>query len=267
MLPAAGKKLAIALLTALALAASGLSALAQGERIQLGNLLLNVDARFGPTSLPTRSYAPIGISGRAEIGTIDGSLPSALAHVVVDWDRNGRLTTVGLPRCDPARIEQATTEVARRVCGPALVGTGSFRAEIARPGQAPLGASSVVLIFNAVPDHGNPRFLLQAYAYLPAPTAFVIPVEIAKIHSGRYGYRSTLDIPSIAGGNGVLTHFDFQVRRRYRFRGRRLSVISARCPDQRLQIAGTITFADGDLASGSIVHGCQGRPWRVQTAS
>jgi len=248
-----------AALAALVLLGATLTAVASGERVQLGNLMINVDAGFRPASLPKRTFAPIGISGHADIGTVDGSLPSALSHVVVDWDRNGRLTTRGLPRCDPAQIHNATSPVARRVCGKALIGSGSITAEIARPGEVPSRASSVVLIFNGVPDQGKPVILLHAFAYLPAPTAFVIPVEITRLHGGRYGYRSTLDIPSIADGDGALTHFAFQVRRRYRFRGRRLSVISARCPDQHLQVAGTISFANGDLASGSIVQACHGR--------
>jgi len=252
------KKLSVGLLAAIAISAS-IAALAHGERVQLGNLVLNVDAGFQPSSLSKHHFSPIGISGHADIGTVDGTLPSALRQVVVNWDRNGRLTTRGLPRCDSARIEQATTDAARSICGKALIGTGSLAATIASPGEAPVQARSLVLIFNGIPDHGRAVILLHAYAYLPTPTAYVIPVIITKLHGGRYGYQSSLEMPSIADGHGVVTHFAFSVRRRYRLGGRTMSVVSARCPDQHLQVAGTISFADGSMASGSIVHGCHGR--------
>jgi hypothetical protein len=236
-----------------------LTGIAVGERVQVGKLIIDFDGGFRPTTLPKKQYAPIDLWGRADISTVDGSLPAAARHVVIDWDRNGLLTTKGLPQCRPSKLENTTTPAAMKACRPALVGTGFASGEVAFPEQAPFPASSKVLIFNGTPVHGHPVALLHAYAYVPAPTTFVVPVIITKVHHGRYKYETTLDAPIIAGGYGVITHFDFSIKRLWKFHGRRLSYISARCADGRLQATGSATFADGTALSASAFRRCQAK--------
>ena len=237
---------------ALALGAGrALTAVATGERIQLGKLIIDFDGGFRPTTLPKKHYAPINLWGTGNVSTVDGSLPTLVKRVVIDWDRNGLLTTKGLPRCSPSKLENTTTPAAMKTCRPALVGTGFASGQVAFPDQAPFPASSKILIFNGTPIHGHPVALLHAYAYVPAPTTFVVPVIITKVHHGRYKYETSLDAPVIAGGYGVITHFDFSIKRLWSFHGRWLSYVSARCADGRLQATGTVTFADGSSASGS----------------
>ncbi|MBO0746775.1 MAG: hypothetical protein J2O47_00405 [Acidimicrobiaceae bacterium] len=237
----------------------GLTGLALAEHVQVGKLVVDFDGGFRPTTLPKKQYAPIDLWGRADISTVDGSLPPAPRHVVIDWDRNGLLTTKGLPRCRPSRLENTTTPAAMKACRPALVGTGFASGQVAFPDQAPFPASSKILIFNGTPIHGHPVALIHAYAYVPAPTTFVVPVIITKVHHGRYKYETTLDAPVIAGGYGVVTHFDFSVKRLWNFHGRRLSYISARCADGRLQATGSATFADGSSLSASAFRRCKSK--------
>lgn len=49
---------------------------------------------------------------------------------------------------------------------------------------------------------------------------------------------------------------DFSARRTYTYRGRQLSVISARCPDGRFQGRGTFVYSDGTRLSGGLVRTC-----------
>ena len=46
--------------------------------------------------------------------------------------------------------------------------------------------------------------LVLAHAHLdyPGPSTFIVPVEIERIHKGRYRYRTEARIPKIAGGYG-----------------------------------------------------------------
>lgn len=235
------------------------SAIAAAERVQLGNIVVDVDGGFSPTSLPKHAFAPISLSASGDVSTLDGSLPPPAHTVDVDWDRNGRLTTQGLPRCPPAKIENTTTPGAMAVCRKALVGVGFASGQVAFPDQAPFPASSKVLAFNGTPRGGHPVLLLHAYAYVPAPTTFVVPVDIIRVHDGRYGYHSALTAPVIAGGYGVVTHFDIKIGRRYTVGGRHLTYIAARCLDGRLQARGTVTFMDGSSLTGSVFRPCHAR--------
>jgi hypothetical protein len=236
-----------------------LVAVASGEHIQLGNIVVDVDGGFSPKSLPKHGYAPITLKASADLSTVDGKLPPPAGHIQIDWDRNGRLSTGGLPRCSPSKIENTTTPAAMRACRSSLVGLGFASGQVAFPEQAPFPASSKVLVFNGTPRGGHPVALLHAYAYVPAPTTFVIPVDITRIHGGRYGFRTALTAPVIAGGYGVITHFDIRIHRSFKVRGRSQSYVAARCPDGRLQARGSVSFTDGSSLSGSIFRTCRAR--------
>ena len=236
-----------------------LAAVASGERIQLGNIVVDVDGGFSPRALPKHGFAPITLKADADVSTLDGNLPPPAGHIVIDWDRNGRLTTRGLPRCSSAKIENTTTPAAMKACRSSLVGVGFASGQVAFPEQAPFPASSKVLVFNGTPRGGHPVALVHAYAYVPAPTTFVIPVDITKIHGGRYGFRTALTAPVIAGGYGVITHFDIKIHRTYTAGGRSQTYVAARCADGRLQARGSVSFADGSSLTGSIFRPCRQR--------
>jgi len=232
---------------------------ASGERIQLGNIIVDVDGGFSPKTLPKHGFAPISLRATADVSTQDGRLPPPPGHIEIDWDRNGRLSTRGLPRCSAAKIENTTTPAAMKACRPALVGVGFASGQVAFPEQAPFPASSKVLVFNGTPRGGHPVALVHAYAYVPAPTTFVVPVDITRIHGGRYGFRTALDAPVIAGGYGVITHFEIKIHRIYTAKGRSQSYVAARCADGRLQARGSVNFTDGSSLTGSIFRTCRAR--------
>lgn len=240
---------------ALVLVASGV---AVAERVQAGNLIVNVDGGFSPSSLPKHSFAPITLRASADISTVDGSVPPALTKVVIDFDRNGLVQTKGLPICRPSQLENTTAPEARRKCRKAIVGTGTSDALIAFPDQAPIPASSPLTIFNGPRIGGNPSVIVHAYLTIPAPTTFVIPSPITKT-GGPYRYHVVSNIPPIAGGYGSVTHFDFKVRKSWKVRGKRVSYASARCANGRLQAQGSFSFSDGTVMSGHVFRPCKAR--------
>jgi hypothetical protein len=232
---------------------------AGAERIQLGKMILDVDGGFKPKTLPQREFAPISLQGEGDISTTDGSLPPAAKSVDIDWDRNGLLETRGLPVCRPGKLEDTTTPMAMKACRSALVGKGFASGMVKFPDDPPFSASSTVLAFNGPPRGRFKTLLLHAYAYVPAPTTFVVPVAIKKIKEGRYGYNSHLDAPTIAGGYGVVTHFDLKIYRRWKRKGESLSYIYARCADGRLQARGEVAFVDGTVMSAHVFRPCKPR--------
>jgi len=243
----------------LAVGVALLATVAFGERIQLGNIIVDVNGGFSPKTLPKHGFAPITLKAGGDVSTADGTLPPAPHQIQIDWDRNGRLDTGGLPRCSAAKIENTTTPGAMQACRSSLVGVGFASGQVAFPDQAPFPASSKVLIFNGTPRGGHPVALLHAYAFVPAPTTFVVPVDITRIHGGRYGFRTALTVPVIAGGYGVITHFNIKIHRTYEIKGKRHTYVAARCADGRLQARGTVSFVDGSSLTGSIFRTCRGR--------
>lgn len=239
---------------ALLLAASAGAAL-----VRVGNLVVHADGGFTPRLLPRKAYAPIEFRGHAEIATVDGAVPPALQHAVLDFDRDGRLSTAGLPACDPSAIENATPEQARVTCSGAIVGKGHVEASIAVPGQAPVHASSPLTLFNGPRRDGDPTVVFHAQTTAPQVQTFAVVVPIERRRSRGYGYRATVEMPPIAGGDGALTHVDLAVGKRYRYQGVERSYTSARCSDSVLETHGRFGFADGTVIAGTIFKPCRAR--------
>jgi hypothetical protein len=244
--------LPIAVAIAAALSAAG----AQGALVKIGPLILRADGGFTPTALPKHKFVPIDFQGHAEIERKDGGVPPVLERAVIDFDRDGRLNTSGLPQCPPERVAGATPGEARRLCRGAIVGTGHVDGLIAVPGLSTTRASSLLTIFNGPREEGNPTVVLHAQLTSPATQTFAIVVPIER-KLGAYGYRATLDMPPIAGGWGALTHVDAKIGRRYASAGVKRSYVSARCGDGILETHGTFTFTDGTVIDGTVGKFCK----------
>jgi hypothetical protein len=213
---------------------------------------------FTPTTLPKHMTAPITIHGEGRIGTTDGSLPPILKTLTVWYDKHGEVVTKGLPYCTKAKLEATTSATARKVCAGSIVGEGRGTAVIAFPEQKPFKASSPITIFNAAPHNGNPTVLAHAYLSVPAPTTYIVPVEIQRVHSGPFGFRTEATIPRIAGGFGIPLEGSLTIGKKWTWKGQRLSYINASCPSGRLQAKLETGFTDGTKMNGLILKHCTG---------
>jgi hypothetical protein len=231
---------------------------ANAALVKVGNLVLTADGGFTPNTLPRHSFAPIDFKGHADLRATDGSVPVAVQQLVIDFDRDGRLSTGGLPTCDPSLLEEATPEEARGRCPRAIVGTGHVSASIVREDGPPLQADSLLTLFNGPRQEGNPTVILHARTTVPATQNFVITIPIER-RPGEYRYRATIDVPPIAAGRGSLTHIDATVGRHYTVGGSKRSYVSARCGDGVLRTRGRFTFADGIIIYGSVEKPCTAR--------
>ncbi len=245
---------AVAAVLLLALAGTALAL-----RLQVGNIVVTTDGGFSPTTLPKHKLAPIKLHGYGKLGTADGTLPPVLETITLWFDKHGSVETRGLPVCTAGKLAATTTPQARKLCPGSIVGTGFGKAVVAFPEQAPIPASSPITIFNGPRKNGNPTVLAHAHLNQPGPTTFVVPIEIQKVHDGRYGFKTVAKIPPIAGGSGIPIYGSLSIGREWTYKGKRLSYVNASCPDGRLQAKGEFRFGDNTVLHGSLLKICKGK--------
>lgn len=249
-------------LTALAIGVAALAAIAGSAQalpsvIEIENLRLEADGGFRPRTLFEHRFSPIDFHGRVEIDSRDGTAPDPVRQIVVDFDRDGRLATGGLPICLPEEIANATPEEARRICGSAEVGSGHIEA-IVSLASGPIPASSPLTLFNGPRLNGAATVVLHAQTTVPGTQTYAILVPIKK-RRGEFRYRATLDVPPIAAGFGAITHVDVKIGRRFSAGGKLRSYTSARCSDGILRTHGSFTFEDGTVINGAVEKGCRAK--------
>ncbi|HTT93890.1 MAG TPA: hypothetical protein VMF55_04410 [Solirubrobacterales bacterium] len=222
--PFARTLVALALLALLASAA-----LAHAEVVQSGRLRVEMLGQITPKTLPRDGAAPIAVEVGGRIETTDGSPPPQLQVLTVELNREGRIDSGGLPLCPYEALEPASTSRALAACGQALVGRGSFEAQIALPGQPSSTAEGTLLAFNGRRG-GRPVLFAHIYSPHPFPTSFVIVFSIKRLAAGRFGYALTAHLPAALGRWGRLTAIELRLDRRYSSGGERHSYLSAGCP-------------------------------------
>ena len=230
--------LALALSAVLALGAAAVAGASQ-ITLRAGNLIVTFGGDVTPRVLPRHHFAPAGARIFGKVKTSDGTHPSAFREADFDIDRNVLVDTRGLPVCKPGQLEARDTKAAKRVCGKTLVGHGVAHAEIAFPEQKPIKVPSPLLVFNGGTRGGVTKLLIHTFITVPVPAAIVTQVTLKREHKGRFGTRGVAKIPVIAGGSGSALDFSFGLKRYYRFRHRKASVLTARCPDGKFKVRAT----------------------------
>ena len=250
-----GRPVKVALLAILALTLT--AGAAQAIHIVAGDVVINANGGFSPTALPRTHEAPISIRGGGSISTTTGEFPPILQTITIDYDKHGSVQTKGLPVCHASQLTNTTVKQARRACPGAIVGTGAGRAVVVFPDQKPIPASSPITVFNGPKVHGQDTVIGHAYTTVPGPTTFIVPVVIQHIHDGRYGYRTVIRIPKIAGGYGIPLEGHVKISRKWTYKGVHHSFLNASCPDGHLQARGKFDLSDGKHLSGTFTKTCQ----------
>jgi len=232
---------------------------AQAIKPRIGNIVIGGDDAFSPTTLPKHENAPIKLFGHATFKTTDGTRPSPLRRLVLEFDKHGAVETRGLPKCTMAKLVATTTKQARELCPGAIVGTGFGTALVELPEQRGIEASSPLTLFNGPVKHGNPTVLGHAHIDYPGPTTYVILIEIQKIHNGRYGFKTVANFPRIVNDYGSAISGHLKIGREWTYKGQRLSYANAHCADGRLQAKAQFSFKDGSFVEGTIFKPCKAR--------
>jgi hypothetical protein len=232
------------------------AAVAVAVTTQVGNLKVSATAEFRPRAFPEHGTAPAGFGSILRIKTLNGDQPPALKTLIFEFDKHGRLNFEGMPTCTEAKLEGTTPSEARKRCAGALLGTGTGKARVEMPGQPAFTISSLISIFNAPPEGGRPALIAHAYETVPSPQALLVPFTIEKVNHGRYGYRTEIELPPIAGGDGAAILAEAQFGRTYMRHGHKIGYAEAECAGGRLQVYGKLIFADGSLLQSLLTSPC-----------
>lgn len=245
--------------TLVVVAAVGLvgASVATAITLRIGNLIISGDGGFTPTTLPKHENAPIKLYGHAKFKTTDGTRPSPLRTLTLEFDKHGEVETRGLQKCSMAKLVATTTKTARKLCPDAIVGEGFGTGVVELPEQRPIEVTSPLTLFNGPSRHGNPTVLGHAHIDYPGPTTYVILIEIQRVRHGRYGFKTVANFPRIVNGYGSPVSGHLTIGREWTYKGQRLSYANARCADGRLQAKAEFSFENGDFVQGTIFKPCK----------
>jgi len=245
-----------AIVVAVLAAALACAAAALAVTTQIGPLKVSATAEFMPRQFPEHGTLPASFSSIVRIKNLAGKQPPALKTLTFEFDKHGRINFKGVPTCTMAKLEGTTPSEARKRCAGALLGTGVGKARVELPGMAPFTISSPISIFNAPPEGGKPTMIAHAYETVPAPQALLTQFTIERIHHGRYGYRTEIQLPPIAGGDGAAILAEAKFGRTYTRHGRKVGYVEAECSGGRLQVYGKMTFAEGSHLQSLLSSPC-----------
>jgi hypothetical protein len=222
-----------ATISALAIACLAFASQAGAEEFsQKGTLRVGVEGKMSPNSLPRVGTAPVAVSVSGKITTTDGSLPPQLKRISIEINRHGRLDYKGLPTCRLSQIQPANNAKALAACRSALVGQGTFSADVVLQGQPPYPSKGRLLVFNGR-EGGHQVLYGHIYTAQPFTNSFVITFRVKPIGHGTFGTALIADLPSSLGSWGYVTGIEMTLRRSFSANGSRHSYVSAACPAPR----------------------------------
>lgn len=252
-----GGAIALALVAALAAAA-----IAQGEVAKQGDVIVAFDGGISPHALPRTGTAPVAVTIDSSFKSAEGAdPPPQLKTISIGINRRGKIFDRGLPTCRVRRIQPATINAAKRICGDAIVGSGHVQVRIHLTNQAPFTFKGPMLVFHAKRSGGDRRLLAQVYGRKP-PSAFVLNFKIVE-EPGEFGTVIKTTLPHSASEWAYVTRFDMKLRRTYTYQGKKHSYVNAGCaappgfPGAVYAFAqATFGFAEGERVETTLVRDC-----------
>jgi hypothetical protein len=240
------------------------ASLAHAELTARGDLFVNFSGGIAPNALPRLARAPISVSIEGTVRTLSGERPPALRRISIAINRGGRLDAHGLPVCRQSQIEPSSTAEALARCGPALVGGGSYDADVAFPEQSAFPSHGRILAFNAIVN-GKRAILAHVYGEKPVPITRIIVFHIQE-STGTYGTILTGNLPAALNRWGYLKRISLSLHRNFTYRGQPRSYLSAACDALAGFLGATfpfahasMSFADGRTLSSTLTRSCRVR--------
>jgi hypothetical protein len=221
-----------------------------------------VGAVLSPKKLGKKHFTPAALEVTTKLfsSTASDGVPVPTTNVVIDFDKNTKIFTKGVPTCKASQLQNTSTEIARRVCRRSIIGKGTARA-LLRVGANVYPVKQTVTAFNGVPKGRKPVILLHTYGTTPVQTTLVLIGTVRNYYKEGYGPRLNVEVPLIAGGEGALTYFNVKVDHKYKYKGKRVSYISGKCPkSKKLKVRSVFTFLDGETSNPVYKDRCKQNP-------
>jgi hypothetical protein len=241
-----------------------LAALAQGEVTQQGTLRVSFGGKIEPHRLPRQGKAPVSVALTGDIKTTDKSAPPQLRSIRLAINRNGRLDYKGLPICRYHQIQPASTSEAIEACPNAVVGEGTFKANVVLPEQSPFPSDGRVVAFNGT-LHGRHVLFAHIYGTDPLPQSNVLPFALKRI-KGTFRTVLVAHLPRVAAEWGYVSGISLTLQRSFKSHGKTHSYLSAGCPAPAGFPGAVFSFArasfgfgDGTKLASTLTRSCQVR--------
>lgn len=252
----------VAAVLALLAASIALPAVAPGERVRSGNLVLSVRGEISPIRLPRDHTVPVAARLTSGIASFDGQPLPRVRQIEIAFG-GASIAAPGLPVCPRSRLRNATAAEALERCGASLVGRGRLSLEVRLRGQRTLRRSPRALVFNGRIG-GEPGLWIHAFTSSP-PISFVLPFRL-RHQDNSFPTVLVASLPRSVGRWVGVTGFQISLRRTYRQHGRLHSYLSASCPVPRPLTAGffplakiTYRLAGERQVSETLVRSCHVR--------
>jgi hypothetical protein len=251
-------------IAAAAVAAVALAATVAAAAVTAGNgSSVTATAAISPNKLSKSTYTPINLRVGTKIVAAGVPTDDPVSSLEIDFDKNGKLSTKGLPTCNPKLLEAKAEREALEECGDSVVGHGKAggvfvgRDEEGNPLPAvPLDGK--IIVFNGVPQGGKPTLLMYALFENPVPLSLVVPGVVSNYRKQGFGSRLQISLPTLFGGGGALNSFSVSIGKRFTFKHKKQSLVSAKCPgSKKLKASVTVTFRSGTKAVIPMQQSCK----------
>ncbi|HEU4392855.1 MAG TPA: hypothetical protein VFR04_04370 [Solirubrobacterales bacterium] len=251
------RKYLLLTISLIALAALGQSVTAAlGTTVRVGDLIVTGEGTFSPKALSRTEPTPVSLNISGKVRTASGNQPPAARKIVIEGDRNIAFTTEGFPTCKAGELQASDTAAVEKACGDAIIGKGLTTVSVKFPEQPAIPAKSPLLLLNGGGKGNVTTLYVHAYLTQPIVAAVVTTVKVQRVKNGRYGIKTVATIPMIAGGAGAVTDFNLLVNKKYTYKGKRVSVLTAKCPDGKLQNTAEAIFQGGTKAKTEVISTC-----------
>lgn len=220
----------------------------------------SIEVKLTPKALSKTTPTPVnlGVTTRTTSTTAASGVPIPAVRAVVDFPKGTSIFTRGIPTCDPAKLQNTSTEDALRVCESAKIGGGAATVLLI-VGEKVFTEPTTVTAFNSTPQGGKPVVLLHVFGAAPVQTTQVLVGVVSNYNKEGYGPRLDVSIPLIANGAGALTDFQVTINKKYRYQGKMRSFASALCKPKTLKSRGAFTFRDGETLTALSTQKCTQR--------
>ncbi len=244
----------------LALVVAGVAVAAKDTVVRAGDLEVTIDGSSGlsPKALSKTKYTPVAFKAAGSVRSTNPSepQPAPLKEVIIDA-KNVAVSVKGYPACTSGQLQARDTKAVEAACKSAIIGKGTTTVSVKFPEQKPIPAKSPLLVFNGGFKGGVTTYYIHAYLTQPITTAIVTTVKIKKAGSG---LKAITTIPKIANGAGSVTDFSLTIDKKFTYKGKKVSVLSAKCVGGKIQAHVTGVFYDNSKLSADFVRACTPKP-------
>jgi len=221
----------------------------------------SIETAIAPKKLPKKTFASATLKVVTKTATTTNptGVPSPAIRATIDFDKGAKLFTKGLPTCNPGLLQNMSTEIAEQKCGKAKIGSGKAHA-LLPVGPKVIPVEQTVTAFNGTPQGGKPTVLLHTYGTTPLQATYVLVGTVSNYNKQGYGPRLDVQIPKLAGGTGALTDFQVTINKKWTYKGKKVSFISAECDNKSFKTRSVFTYLDGEALEALHTQSCTQAP-------